>query len=88
MSTNQTFEDNGSRKPVGVDWVFARWTPIHTPKWTGSLALGKMENPPNYTEDVFDVDYTPEGLAEQFSYKLTPNRTASAYLGQYMLDEL
>ena len=88
LSSNQTFEDNGSRKPVGVDWVFARWTPIHTPKWTGSFALGKLENPPNYTEDVFDVDYTPEGLAEQFSYKLNPNHTASAYLGQYMLDEL
>src|SRR5439155_318633 len=57
LSTNQTFEDNGSRKPVGVDWVFARWTPIHTPKWTGSFALGKLENPPNYTEDIFDVDY-------------------------------
>jgi len=88
LSTNQTFEDNGSRKPVGVDWVFARWTPIHTPKWTGSFALGKLENPPNYTENVFDVDYTPEGLAEQFAYKLHPNHTASAYLGQYMLDEL
>src|SRR2546425_3812609 len=88
LSTNQTFEDNGSRKPVGIDWAFARWTPIHTPEWTGSFALGKLENPPNYTEDVFDVDYTPEGLAEQFSYKLHPNHTASAYLGQYMLDEL
>src|SRR6266699_769379 len=88
LSTNQTFEDNGSRKPVGVDWVFARWTPIHTPKWTGSFALGKLENPPNYTEDVFDVDYTPEGLAEQFSYKVNANHTFSTYLGQYMLDEL
>src|SRR5438874_4909852 len=37
---------------------------------------------------VFDVDYTPEGFAEQFSYKLHPNHTASAYLGQYVLDEL
>src|SRR2546430_4752812 len=88
LSTNQTFEDNGSRKPVGVDWAFARWTPIRTPKWNGSFALGKLENPPNFTEDVFDVDYTPEGLAEQFSYQLHPNQTASAYLGQYVLDEL
>src|SRR5260221_13366607 len=67
LSTNQTFEDNASRKPVGVDWAFARWTPIHTPKVTGSFALGKLENPPNFTEDVFDVDYTPVGFAEQFS---------------------
>jgi putative porin len=88
LSTNQTFEDNGSRKPVGVDWAFARWAPIHTRRWTGSIALGKLENPPNFTEDVFDVDYTPEGFAEQFSYKLQPNHTASAYLGQYVLDEL
>ena len=49
LSTNQTFEDNASRKPVGVDWAFARWTPIHTPKLTGSFTIGKMENPPNYT---------------------------------------
>ena len=87
LSTNQTFEDNGSRKPVGVDWVFARWTPIHTPKWTGSFALGKLENPPNYTEDVFDVDYTPEGLAEQFSLKVNTNHIVSTYFGQYVLDE-
>lgn len=88
LSTNQTFEDNASRKPVAVDWAFARWAPIHTPRWTGSIALGKLENPPNFTEDVLDVDYTPEGLAEQLSFKLHPNHTASAYLGQYVLDEL
>jgi hypothetical protein len=87
LSTNQTFEDNASRKPMGVDWVFARWTPIHTPDWTGSLAIGKLENPPNFTENIFDVDYTPEGLAEQFSFKINPDHTASAYFGQYMLDE-
>jgi hypothetical protein len=87
LSTNQSFEDNASRKPVGVDWVFARWTPLHTADWTGSIAIGKLENPPNFTEDVFDVDYTPEGLAEQFSYKINANHNASAYFGQYMLDE-
>ena len=87
LSTNQTFEDNGSRKPVGIDWAFARWTPIHTPKWTGSFAVGKLENPPNYTENVFDVDYTPEGLVEQFFYKANTNHTISTYLGQYVLDE-
>lgn len=88
LSTNQTFEDNASRKPVGIDWAFARWTPIHTPDWTGTFTIGKMENPPNYTEDVFDVDYTPEGLAEQFSYKAGAHHTISTYLGQYVLDEL
>ena len=88
LSTNQTFEDNASRKPVGIDWAFARWAPIHKPRWTGSFALGKLENPPNFMEDGLDVDYTPEGFAEQFSYKLHPKHTASAYLGQYVLDEL
>jgi hypothetical protein len=88
LSTNQTFEDNGSRKPVGIDWAFARWTPIHTPEWNASFALGKLENPPNFTENVFDTDYTPEGLAEQFSFKPNLSHTISAYFGQYMLDEL
>ena len=87
VSYNQTFEDNASRKPIGVDWAFARWTPIHTDRWNGSFAAGKMENPPNFTENVFDVDYTPEGFAEQFSLKLNPSHTASAYFGQYVLDE-
>jgi hypothetical protein len=87
LSTNQTFEDNGSRKPIGIDWAFTRWTPLHTPKWTGSFALGKLENPPNFSENVFDVDYTPEGLAEQFSYKVNTNHTVSTYFGQYVLDE-
>ena len=87
LSTNQTFEDNASRKPVGIDWAFARWTPIHTSKWAGSFALGKLENPPNFSENVFDVDYTPEGLATQFSYKAGTNHTATAYFGQFVLDE-
>jgi hypothetical protein len=47
-----------------------------------------MENPPNYSENVFDVDYTPEGLAEQLSYKFHPDHTVSTYFGQYYLDEL
>jgi hypothetical protein len=87
LSTNQTFEDNASRKPVGVDWAFARWTPIRGPKWGGSFTLGKMENPPNYTEDVIDVDYTPEGLAEQFSFKASDTQLFTGYFGQYVLDE-
>jgi hypothetical protein len=87
LSTNLTMEDNGSRKPVGVDWAFARWTPLHSEKSTASFALGKLENPPNFTENVFDVDYTPEGFAEQLSYKISQAHTASAYFGQYVLDE-
>jgi len=88
LSTNQTFEDNASRKPVGIDWAFVRWNPIHTDRWTGSFGAGKMDNPPNFTEDVFDVDYTPEGLSQQFAFKLNKNHTLSSYFGQYMLDEL
>jgi len=88
LSTNQTFEDNGSRKPIGVDWAFARWNLLQTPRWTGSVALGKLENPPNFTENIFDVDYTPEGLAEQFAFKINPDHTLSTYFGQYYLDEL
>jgi hypothetical protein len=88
LSTNATFENNGSRKPVGVDWAFARWTPIKSPDWTTSFSLGKLENPPNFTEDVFDVDYTPEGFAQQFAWTANANHTVSTYFGQYFLDEV
>jgi len=88
LSTNQTFEDNASRKPVGIDWAFVRWTPLHVASATGSLAIGKLENPPNFTEDAFDVDYTPEGTAEVLAVKLDPDHAAAFYFGQFVLDEL
>ena len=45
-------------------------------------------NPPNYSENVFDVDYTPEGFAEQFFYRPNLNHTVSTYLGSTFLDEI
>jgi hypothetical protein len=87
LSTNQTFEDNASRKPVGVDLAFARWTPLRGPVMTGSIAIGKLENPPNFTEAALDVDYTPEGAAETLTLK-AGSHTASLYMGQFILDEI
>jgi hypothetical protein len=88
ISTNATFENNGSRKAVGIDWAFARWTPFKAPTFTASIAAGKLENPPNFSEMVFDVDYTPEGAAQQFSWNVTGDHVLGLYLGQYSLDEL
>src|SRR6266540_2100767 len=88
VSTNATLENDASRKPVGIDWAFVKWSPIHTERLKGSFTFGKMENPPNYSEMIFDVDYTPEGLSEQFSYEMNRNHALNGYFGQYAIDEL
>jgi hypothetical protein len=73
---------------MAIDWAYMRWTPLHTKEATASLLIGKVDNPPNFTEDVIDVDYTPEGAVETLSWKPHPDHTADFYFGQYILDEI
>lgn len=88
ISGNTTFSDNGAKKFVFMDLAYAKWTPIHTPEWTGGLTIGKMENPFVFSEMVFDTDYTPEGVAAQFSYAINDKHTLKLNLGGFALDEV
>lgn len=88
ISGNASFEDNGSKKVIGLDLGYLKWSPIYTPDWTTSFTGGKMENPFVFSDMVFDPDYTPEGLAQQISYTISERHAAKLNLGQFILDEL
>lgn len=88
ISNNQTFQNNGSKKGIFLDTAYARWSPLNTGDWQGTFTLGKMENPLVSSDLWFDHDYTPEGLAEQFSYTVSQKHTLKFNGVQFAIDEL
>ncbi len=88
VSANSSLQDNGSRKGIFVDLAYAKWSPLHSADWTGSLTVGKMENPFVFSHDVYDPDYNPEGIAAKAAYKLNDQHTLRGAAGAFILDEL
>jgi hypothetical protein len=88
ISTNQTLQDNGSKKPVGIDLAYLKWSALNSPSLAGALSVGKIENPFVFSDLVFDGDYTPEGAGQQLSYTLTDKQSLKLNAGQFVLDEL
>ena len=93
ISGNATFQDNAAYKHVYLDRVYAKWTPIDGPLWSASGTFGKMANPFSFVniglgDAVFDPDYSPEGLSQQFTYEMNPSHTLNLNLGQFILDEV
>lgn len=87
ISGNVSYGDNGSKKFIYIDQAYGKWSAIHTPSWTGTFTLGKMENPFVFSDAVFDSDYTPEGFAQQFGYTINDKHALKMNLGQFILDE-
>src|SRR5687768_16136711 len=88
ISSNTTFQDNASKKFVYIDLAYGRWTALNNADWSFNLTVGKMENPFVFSDMVFDGDYTPEGLAQQFSFNLGAAHQVKLNLGQFALDEV
>ncbi|MCC6232256.1 MAG: putative porin [Verrucomicrobiales bacterium] len=88
ISNNQSLQNNGAKKGLFLDTVYAKWSPINTGAWQGTFTLGKMENPLVTSDLTFDNDYTPEGLAEQFSYTLDATHSLKFNAVQFVLDEI
>ncbi len=91
VSTNQTLTDTFRKKPITVDLAYVTLQP---PGWDWlKVTAGKMENPiwqPKFLSPMqYDGDVTPEGLAEQFSFKLGDGgrHTVFANFGQYPVEE-
>jgi hypothetical protein len=88
ISGNTSFADNGSKKFVFIDQAYARWNGLHTASLTGSLTVGKMENPFVFSEMIFDPDYTPEGAAINLAYNVAEGHVLKFNGAGFMLDEL
>lgn len=86
VSTNQTFDNLFSQKPLWIDRAYLSWK---QGSWL-TLTAGRMPNPffRVYTTDiVWDSDVNPEGFAEQFVFKKSDKLTFFVNLGQFVLDE-
>ncbi len=84
-STNQTFQDSFAKKPVWIDYAYAKWTPIKELVLTG----GKMNNPFWVSSDnLWDSDINPEGGALQASYNPVPNINLFLNMAGLVIDEL
>ncbi len=87
ISGNTTFQDNGSKKFVFIDLAYGKWTAVNNKFMTAVTTVGKMENPFVLSDMVFDHDYTPEGLAQQFTFNVHDNHALKLNLGGFALDE-
>jgi hypothetical protein len=88
ISGNSTFQDNASKKFVYIDLAYGKWAAFNSPSWNATFTVGKMENPFVFSDMVFDADYTPEGLAQQFGFSLHDNHQLKLNLGEFALDEI
>jgi hypothetical protein len=92
ISGNTTLGENASKKWIYIDLAYAKWYALNTKQYSGSLTIGKMENPftwapTAFSSMLFDADYTPEGGAINFTWR--PNSIHSLQFngGAYVLDE-
>jgi hypothetical protein len=86
LSNNQTSQDNATKKPVWIDAAFGKWTPINDGVWMLAATLGKMDQPFQYSQMVFDADYTPEGAALQSSYKINDQHSLVFNSAAFVID--
>jgi hypothetical protein len=94
LGSNQSFQNNASKKGILLDQVYGKWAPLHTEVWKGSVTFGKMEDPFNFSELGLgmglgmDPDYTPEGGAFTLAYQASSGHTLRWINGAFVLDEL
>jgi Putative porin len=88
ITANTTMGSLESRKFLWVDEAYAKWTPIKTEDWVVSGTIGKMQNPFQLDNMVWDYDITPEGAALQTAYHLTDKQTLKANSAFFVLDEI
>ena len=87
ISSNQTFDNNASKKGLALDLVYGKWTAVNNSDWSLALTAGKMEMPLAISPAYIDRDYTPEGFAQQFKWNIAPGHTLSANLGEFVIEE-
>lgn len=91
ISNNQTLQNNASKKGIFIDLAYGTWHALNSPRMSADLTIGKMMNPFVFSPMVFDYDYTPEGGAAQFAFRLNDDpskaQALKANLGAFVLDE-
>ncbi len=88
ITANTDMNSLESRKFIWIDEAYAKWTPIQNSTWTVSGTFGKMENPFQLSNMVWDYDIDPEGGAVQIAYHVNDQQTIKANGAFFVLDEI
>ena len=88
ITGQQFYENNASKKAILIDLAYLRWNAVKSADWNASLTAGKLINPFEMSELIFDRDYTPEGIAQTFSYQITDRQSLRTHLGAFVLDDI
>ena len=87
ISGNDSFTSNGSKKLLWIDLAYAKWNAINSPDWSMTWIGGKMENPFQVSEIMFDPDYTPEGIGFQLGYNVAEGQALKFNGGLFSIAE-
>jgi Putative porin len=88
ITANQTMGSLESRKFIWIDAAYAKWTPVHDETWTVTGIIGKMDNPFQLSNMVWDYDINPEGGAFQLACNITDKHTLKGNGAFFVLDEI
>jgi len=88
ITANQTMGSLESRKFLWIDAAYAKWTPIKNADWTVSAMFGKMDNPFQLSNMIWDYDIDPEGGAFQIAYHINDQHTLKGNGAFFVLDEI
>src|SRR3989344_5369256 len=85
ISTNTTFDNTASHKPIYIDRAYLSYNP----SWFDQMTVtgGKMENPFFYSPMVFDADLSPEGFAQQYVYTINDKLQFFFTASQWAIEE-
>jgi len=87
ITANQDLNSVNTRKFIWIDAAYGRLTPIKNDTLTISATLGKMDNPFQLSNMVWDYDIDPEGGALQATYNLNDQHALKAIGAAFVLDE-
>lgn len=85
-STNQSYDNLSSQKPLWIDLAYIEYKPVESIV----VASGRMKHPlwKTYSSDiVWDGDYNPEGFGENFKFSLFGHGRFFINLMQAVADE-
>ena len=88
ITANQDLNSLESRKFLWVDAAYARWNAVKMDNFTLSATIGKMDNPFQLSNMVWDYDINPEGAALQAAYKFNDHHALKFNGAFFALDEI
>ena len=87
LSANQTFTGNGANNYIWIQQAYGKWSPLSGPDWTATLIAGKMENPLQLDDMVFDPNYMPTGAGLQLGSRLSDQHSLKATGAAFFLND-